>query len=477
MDPNQRTSETERRSATILFADITGFTGLNERFDIEDAYSIVSASLKLLDGIARKHGGTVDKYLGDCIMAMFGVPLAVEDAPKAAINAAIEMHNRIHEFNREQGLVEPLDIHTGINSGKVVSGDVSGPVIREFSVMGDAVNIAARLKDLAPKGQIWIGEETHRHTRDTFEFRPLDALTLKGKSRKVRVYEVVSRREHLYRDVARSNKRVISALVGRDREMERLLRAVAELESGRGGVVPVVGEAGIGKSRLLDELRQSDAVKQATWLEGRSLSIGSKLSYHPFADLLRAWAGIADGEDEATADVQLRTSLAELFGADAEDLVSPLATVLGFLPSLHRRRPPAGAGGDGMEKLIIRGLGLLLRRLADRQPLVVFLDDLHWADTSSVELLGALLGLATRYPILFLLAYRPEATDSFVPTLAQAMGEAGITRDEIRLARLDRGAAELMLESLFSGGSLPHGMPTSRYGMAVSGPRIGPERW
>ena len=456
MDPSQRSSETERRWATILFADITGFTGLNERLDVEDAYSIVSASLKLLDGIARKHGGTVDKYLGDCIMAMFGVPLAVEDAPKAAI----EMHNRIHEFNREQGLVEPLDIHTGINSGKVVSGDVSGPVIREFSVMGDAVNIAARLKDLAPKGQIWIGEETHRHTRDTFEFRPLDALTLKGKSRKVSVYEVVSRREHLYRDVARSDKRVISALVGRDGEMKRLRRAVSGLESGRGGVVSVVGDAGIGKSRLLDEFRQSDVVEQATWLEGRCLSIGSKLSYHPFADLLRAWAGIADGEEEATADGQLRRSLAELFGAEAEDLVSPLATVLGFLPSLQRRRAPAGIGGDATEKLIIRALGLLLRRLADRQPLVVFLDDLHWADTSSVELLGALLGLATRYPILFLLAYRPEVSDSLVSTLAEAMGEAEITGDEVRLQPLDRGAAGLMLESLFSGGSLPHGMRT-----------------
>jgi class 3 adenylate cyclase/tetratricopeptide (TPR) repeat protein len=458
MDPNQRSSETERRWATILFADITGFTALNERLDVEDAYSIVSASLKLLDGIARKHGGTVDKYLGDCIMAMFGVPLAVEEAPKAAVNAAIEMHNRIHEFNREQGLVDPLDIHTGVNSGKVVSGDVSGPVIREFSVMGDAVNIAARLKDLAPKGQIWIGEETHRHTRDTFEFRSLDALTLKGKSRKVKVFEVVSRREHLYRDVVRSGKRVSSALVGRDREMERLRRAVDELESGTGGVVSVVGEAGIGKSRLVEELRQSDAVKQATWLEGRSLSIGSKLSYHAFADLLRAWAGIEEGEDEATADAQLRRSLAELFGGNAEDLVSPLATVLGFLPSLQRQRPPTGLGGDTTEKLVIRALGLLLRRLADRQPLVVYLDDLHWADTSSVELLAALLGLAARYPILFLLAYRPGVADSVVSTLAEAMGEAGITGEEIRLAPLDRGAGERMLENLFIGGSLPHGM-------------------
>lgn len=460
MDASQRSSETERRRATILFADITGFTGLNERFDIEDAYSIVSASLKLLDGIARKHGGTVDKYLGDCIMAMFGVPLAVEDAAKAAINAAIEMHNRIHEFNHEQGLAEPLDIHTGINSGKVVSGDISGPVIREFSVMGDAVNIAARLKDLAPKGQIWIGEEAHRHTRDTFEFRPLDALTLKGKSRKVRVYEVVSRREHLYRDVGRSHKRLSSELVGRDRELERLRRAVTELESGTGSVVSVVGEAGIGKSRLLAELRGSDATRNATWLEGRSLSIGSKLSYHPFADLLRSWAGIADGEDEATAVAHLRRRIAQLFGAVVEDLVFPLATMLGFLPSLQRQQTLEGADSDAMERLIIRGLGLMLRRLAHRKPLVLLLDDLHWADTSSIELLCSLLRLAAGHPILFLLAHRPEASDSLTSALAEAMRAAAIPGDEIRLAPLDRGAAEVMLDNLFAGGSLPHATRT-----------------
>ena len=455
MDPSQRTSETERRWATILFADITGFARLNERFDMEDAYSIVSASLKLLDGIARKHGGTVDKYLGDCIMATFGVPLAVENAPKAAINAAIEMHNRIHEFNREQGLVEPLDIHTGINSGRVISGDVSGPVIREFSVLGDPVNIAARLKDLAPKGQIWVGEETYRHTRSTFEFRPLDALPLKGKTQKVRAYEVVSRRENLYRELGRLRRRVSSALVGRDGELAQLERAVGGLESGTGGVVSVVGEAGIGKSRLLQELRQSDAGRKATWLEGRSLSIGSKLSYHPFADLLRGWAGIADGEDEATAVGRLRRRLAEIFAAEAEDLVLPLSTMLGFLPSPQREQPLEGADSDAMERLIIRALGLLLRRLAERQPLVLFLDDLHWADTSSVELLGPLLRLAARHPILFLLAYRPEASDSLTSALAEAMREAGIDGDEIRLAPLDRGSAELMLDNLFAGGSLP----------------------
>ena len=144
MEESRLPRETERRRVTVMFADITGFTSLTERSDTEQAYEVVTGCLKLLDGIARKHGGSVDKYLGDCIMAIFGLPLAIEEAPKAAVNAAIEMLRRVHEYSREAGIDPPLDVHIGINTGLAISGDVSGPILREFAVMGDPVNIAAR---------------------------------------------------------------------------------------------------------------------------------------------------------------------------------------------------------------------------------------------------------------------------------------------------------------------------------------------
>ncbi len=159
MDPGTQSAASERRYATVMFADITGFTAMCERTDPEEVYPIITGCLKLLDGIARAHGGNVDKHIGDCVMVVFGVPVAIEDAAKAAVNAAIEMRDRVYEYNRELGLVVPLDIHTGINSGLVISGEMSEPASRELMLMGDVVNTASRLKELAPPGAIYVGAQ------------------------------------------------------------------------------------------------------------------------------------------------------------------------------------------------------------------------------------------------------------------------------------------------------------------------------
>src|SRR5262249_43575744 len=167
----RRSGETERRRATILFADITGFTSLTERMGAERAYPIVVGCLRLLDEIARRHGGTVEKYLGDCVMALFGIPEAIEDAPRAAVNAAIEMRRRVRASTTSVAAETPLDVHTGINTGLGIAGDVSGPLIREFAVMGEPVSVADELKDLAAAGEIYVGLEVYRATREVFEYR------------------------------------------------------------------------------------------------------------------------------------------------------------------------------------------------------------------------------------------------------------------------------------------------------------------
>jgi class 3 adenylate cyclase len=403
-------------------ADITGFTRLNERFEMETPIRSFRQP-EAARWIARKHGGTVDKYLGDCIMATFGVPLAVENAPQAAINAAIEMHNRIHEFNREQGLVEPLDIHTGINSGRVISGDVSGPVIREFSVLGDPVNIAARLKDLAPKGQIWVGEETYRHTRSTFEFRPLDALPLKGKTQKVRAYEVVSRREHLYRELGRLHGRVSSALVGRDGSWNGSeTRWAGSNRDGRRGLRG--GEAGIGKSRLLQELLPERRRRRRPGWRGVPLRSGRSSATTPSPICCgmgrhRGWRGRGDCRR------RLRRRLAEIFAAEAEDLVLPLSTML-ISPSPQREQPLEGsrqrrhgaADHPGARAPAPPSRRAAAARSAPRRPSL----GRHLFRRAA----GSLLRLAARHPILFLLAYRPGRAIRSLRVLAEAMREAGI---------------------------------------------------
>src|SRR5262245_42978082 len=165
MQREESGKESERRQATVVFADIAGFTPMSEKLDPERLADLMNRCFHLLEEEVHRHGGVVDKYIGDCLMALFGVPKAIESAPRQALNAAIEMRNRLEEFTRTQKLPQRIDIHIGINTGLVLAGDIGGKVRRDFTVMGDTVNLASRLKDAAPIGRIYIGPDTYRATR------------------------------------------------------------------------------------------------------------------------------------------------------------------------------------------------------------------------------------------------------------------------------------------------------------------------
>jgi class 3 adenylate cyclase/tetratricopeptide (TPR) repeat protein len=451
-----RTNETELRRGTILFADITGFTSLNESLDPEDAYRIVSDCLLMLDGICRRHGANIDKYLGDAVMATFGIPNAIEDAPRAAINAAIEMHNSMDRFNRERHLESPLDIHSGITTGLVISGDVSGPITREFSVMGDPVNIAARLKDLAPTGTIWVGDETHAATRDDFEFRPLEPLRLKGKEKVVAAYEVVSRVQRLHRRLETGKGRITSRLVGRDAEMERLSGIAEQVAASGGAIVSLFGEAGTGKSRIVSELEQSEEGRALGWMTGRCVPSGSKLSFHPFASLLRSWVGVGEEGDDLSALEGLESATSRLFQDEASEVVPFLANVMGIALPPHYAEHLAGIEGEAMENLVVKAMTQVLRRLADAFPIALVFEDVHWSDGSSLSLIESLARLARDHRILFLLTGRPghpDTSDGLRRTIENGFSEI---HTRIDLDRLDPAASHQLIESLFAKGGLPY---------------------
>src|SRR3990172_9504210 len=311
-DPEQDAAGRERRHATAVFADLSGSTSMSERLAPEDVFSIVAGCLRLLEAPARSHGASLIAHRGDGILAVFGLPSALEDRARAAINAAIEMRNRVHEFGRERRPEVPIDVHLGVYSGLMVFGDVSAGGDSEFDVMGDAVNVAARLCALAPAGRIYVGAETYEATRHQFGYRKLEPVRVKGRLQPVAIHEVVSERPRLHRPSAASIRVVSSDLVGREQELARLRDCAADLSSRRGGVVSLVGEAGMGKSRLLAELRAGFEPPAVSWLEARSLSIGRNLRFHPFSDLLRSWCDIRDDDAEGVARAKLETALTAL---------------------------------------------------------------------------------------------------------------------------------------------------------------------
>jgi adenylate cyclase len=265
--------KSERRLATILSADISGFTSMSERMDAELVTRTMNECFRMLGAIVQRNGGTIDKFIGDCIMVFFGVPKAVEDSPRRAVQTALEMRDGIHASQESLSAEAQLDIHIGINTGEVISGQVGSEEKKDFTVMGDAVNLASRPKDAAPKGQIYVGAQTYSQTADKFEYKAMEPIALKGKENPVPAYELLSRKPGTTR-----GRMIFSPLVQRQRELNVLELQVLKAINGEGSIVHVIGEAGLGKSRLIAELRNKQSMKQVTLLEGRAQSFGKNLS-------------------------------------------------------------------------------------------------------------------------------------------------------------------------------------------------------
>lgn len=449
-----RRVDTERRRSTVMFADITGFTAMSEKMDPGDAYPIVAGCLQLLEDITRKHGGTVDKYLGDCVLAMFGVQEAIEDAPRAALNAAIEMLAAVRSYSEELRLDRPLDVHIGINTGLGITGDISGPVVREFALMGDPVDVASRLCDEASAGEVYVGPETARLTEGDFSYRPRGEVRLKGSDEAFACAELLSRKQRTHRAQIGIGRKIFADLIGRDEELAQLRAAVTGLAKGRGGIISLMGEAGLGKSRLLAELMGSQEARSVTWLEGRSLSVGAQLSYHPFADLLRSWAGIGDDDPDEEIPGKVGAALRDLVPELFEELFPGVAMLMGL--KLDKESVGSqGLEGSGADKVIRRSILEPLRAAARRQPVALVFDDLHWADLSSIELLDPLLRLADEERLLFINVFRPNFAATSDHVLGLVRERYPDRHREITLEPLEAAASKQLIHSLFRGAEVP----------------------
>lgn len=395
----------ERRPVTVLFADIVGFTTLSERLDAETVREITTECFRRLVPEVARYEGTVDKFMGDAVMALFGAPIAHEDDPARALWSALAMQRALERFNaeleRERGL--QLALRIGIETGEVVAGarDVGG--VREYTVIGDAVNVAARLQGATEPGTILLGAVTERRAGGAFAFRAIAPLVLKGKDQPVAAFVLLGPKGSTDGDHPDTAGVKGAPLIGRTDELRTLDGCLTELRRGRGQIVVVVGEPGLGKSRLLAELR-ARAVG-VTWVHSQAFAHEGALSHGLARSLVRALCGLAGDESEVTAADRLRARLAA-FGCPAT--FPFLAHLLTFPLDGDAKRPLAGLAPDELQRLIFGAVADLVAALATSGPVTLELDDLHWADPSSVDLLLRLLELAERAPILFCCALRPE---------------------------------------------------------------------
>lgn len=461
MTERDESRESQRRQATVLFADISGFTAMSEKLDPEEVTEVMNGCFAMIERIVQDHGGTIDKFIGDAVMALFGAAQALENAPRRAVSASLEIRAGITRFTKENRLPVPLEVHIGVNSGLVIAGDVGGVRKRDFTVMGDTVNLAARLEDASERGQIFVGPSTYSDTENDFEYRKLKPLALKGKAEPVQAYEVLGVKEktHLPR-LGAATRHLASELVGRDKEIGLLRDRIVRFAQGESGMVSIVGDAGIGKSRLLAEISSLPELAATTILAGRSDSVGAGLSFHPFVDLLRSWAGIKASDPEPEAFEKLTATIAALLGDNTGEVLPFVATLMGLRVTGSSAERIGGVDADALEKLILKAVNDLLVALAAEKPLVLLFEDLHWADLSSVKLVEALLRLCVEHRILFLFAYRPRFTETSNRIASIARERHAERNLEILLEPLSERQSDALIRSLLRVDNLSHATRT-----------------
>src|SRR5499427_2196742 len=411
--------EGERKQVTVLFGDIAGFTTLAEKLDPEEVHRIINRCFEGITAEVHRFEGTINQYTGDGIMALFGAPIAHEDSPRRAVHAALGIQHAIRDvaqaLQAERGL--SLQMRIGINTGLVVVGKIGDDLRMDYTAVGDTSNLAARLQQMAEPGSVVISAATQQHVVGFFDTRDLGEMPVKGRA-PVQAFEVLRPRGRRTRfDIA--VERGLTPLVGRERELATLCERFNEVQAGRGQVVGIAGEAGMGKSRLVLEFRRALAQtgEAVTWLEGHCISFGQASPFLPLIEQLRENSQIDefDGEPEIIAKVEQGMQRV----GELEVHIPAIRYLLSVDPG---DAAFASLEGTARRRHLFAALRALSLRGARLRPLVLVIEDLHWIDTSSEECLNAMLDAVAGVPLLLLVTYRigytpPFGSRSFYTTL------------------------------------------------------------
>ncbi len=434
--------EGERKQVTVLFVDVSGFTSLSERLDPEDVHRFMTRAFELMLEEVHRYEGTVNQFLGDGIMALFGAPIAHEDHAQRAVHAALGIAKTLESYHDELQRKRAItfQVRQGLNTGLVVVGSIGSDLRMDYTAVGDTTNIAARLQQHADRGRIVISESCHRLVDGYFHTRALGELTLKGKAEPVRAWEVIAARQARTR-LEIEAERGLTPYVGREREVRGLFEALEKAKAGHGQVVFIVGEAGIGKSRLLYEFRRRLG-EEATWNEGRCMSFGRSIALHPVVDMLKRTFRIDEADTEGTIAKKVERGVL-LLGEDLRPLVPYLRYVLSVDPG-----DPAVREMDPQRRRaeIFDALRRLLLRASEVRPQVMVHEDVHWMDKATEESLQFIMDSVPSNRLLVILTYRPG--------YAQPWGDRSY-HTRIALTALTQQDSAQMAQAMLGTESLP----------------------
>jgi class 3 adenylate cyclase len=397
--------EGERKQVTVMFCDMEGFTPLVEKLGPEEAYSVMDQVYEILIHQVHDYEGSVNEMTGDGIMALFGAPIALEDAPQRAIRSALAIHREINRFSEQlkgEKRIPPIRMRIGIHTGPVVVGTLGNDLRMEFKALGDTVNLASRMEGLAEPGTTYITKDTYRLVKEYFEFRPLGEIQVKGKEKPVEAYQVLGLGPAKSRLEA-AKAQGLAEFIGRRKELERLIDCFGRVKAGHGQVVSIVGDAGIGKSRIVLEFRKSIGNQDLICLEGQCLISGQSTPYLVFIEIMKEYFEIEE-EDQPFI---IREKISSKVSVLDQALMGTLPFMCGMLTVSQDDFPSQSVGPEEKKKLTFEAIKALFLRESQVRSLIIILDNLQWGDKASQELLNYLVESIANARVLILGIYRP----------------------------------------------------------------------
>ncbi len=449
----------QRRSVTILFVDLTGYTSLSEQLSDEELYEFVQKYIRLLVNDVYKYEGMVDKLTGDGLMALFGAPIAHENNAERAVRAALDMVADVTRLSTELNIQgRDLRIHVGLNAGTVIVGGMGSDGLMNYTAIGDSVNLSRRLEEAAGPGMILVSENVYRQTSRLFNFETLPPLSLKNVSKPVTAFQVLGSKERP--GSMRGIEGLRAPMIGRDNEFGQVKKTVDRLVNYQtGGVILLVGEGGMGKSRLTSELKSILEYDRLHVMEGQSLTYRKSIPYWIFQDMLRNYMGVATDAPGNLLQQRLAETAQDILADETREKLPYLEHLFSFQPSDPQAVERIQYLDPGqLRQQVFLALRDLLVGISHRRPLLMILEDLHWADDASLDMIRFLIDSTRSAPVLIYAISRP-----FEGGAVQAIHERAQQRliDRyiyLRLQALPPDQSAELLQALLSIRNLPESL-------------------
>lgn len=464
--------EGERKLVTVLFVDVANYTSMSEKLDPEEVHQIMDGCFKILMDEIHKYEGTINQFTGDGVMALFGAPVSHEDHAQRACYAALSIQNSMGDYGekiRKETDVE-FKMRIGLNSGKVIVGSIGDDLRMDYTAVGDTTNLASRMESNASPGAILLSKNTQRLVRDYFELNFIGMIEVKGKKEAQESFQLV-RAGDVDTRMGASVSKGLTRFVGRKNSMATIMEAFETAKSGSGHILAVVGEAGVGKSRLLLEMRNRLSQDEIIYLEGQCLHYGGSMAYLPILDILKSYFDIQEGDREYIIKKKMKERVVSL-DDNLVTLLPPIQDLLSLTmddDKFTKLKPKV------KKEKTFEAIRDLIIRISHDKTMIMAIEDLHWMDRTSEEFLDYLIGWLANSPILLILLYRPEYTHQWASKsyytqirlnqlgtasssdLIRAILEEGEAAPELKKLIIDRAAGNPLFMEEFTHTLLENG--------------------